>query len=95
MFGGSRKPRGSDKKKLTGTTLLLYSKWVFFASNLILILPHYPGLVESGWTLHSTAESSQLSSQQRVVDKIRFVAAAEVQRADCKTIMAEGERETG
>ncbi|CAI8017835.1 Dual specificity protein kinase shkC, partial [Geodia barretti] len=75
MFGGSRKPRGSDKKKLTGTTLLLYR------------------LVESGWTLHSTAESSQLSSQQRVVDKIRFVAAAEVQRADCKTIMAEGERD--
>ena len=54
---------------------------------------HFAGLVESGWKLHSMAESSELSSQERVVEKIRYVAAAEVQKADCEMIMARGERD--
>ena len=59
----------------------------------LLCVLYITGLVDSGWKLHSTVESSQLGSQERVVEKIRYVAAVQIQEAVCKTILAEGERD--
>ena len=97
MCGGSLGTWDTEKKnKLTGTALLQFSE-----SHPHLIKNKYcdfvvlKGLVDSVWKLHSTVESGQLGAQERVVEKIRYVAGAKMQEAVCKTILAEGERETG
>ena len=54
---------------------------------------YFTELVDSGWELYSVAKASQLASQQKLVEKTRYMATAEVEKAKCEAIVIEGERD--
>ena len=54
---------------------------------------YFTELVDSGWELYSVAKASQLASQLKIVEKMSYMATAEVEKAKCEAIVVEGERD--